>query len=53
MKVCTKCKVKKELIEFSKDKTKKDNYCSRCKSCNKKYNLDNKDKKAKATKIII
>ena len=34
MKVCTKCKVEKELSEFYKDKSKKDGLQSYCKGCN-------------------
>jgi len=34
MKKCTKCKIEKEIIEFSKDKQKKDGYRPSCKSCN-------------------
>jgi hypothetical protein len=44
VKVCTKCKIKKELTEFSKDKKTKDGYNYNCKSCNKEYREDNKDK---------
>lgn len=36
MKICTKCKVEKELINFGKDKTKKDGLNSNCKECKKK-----------------
>lgn len=39
MKICTKCKLKKELIEFNKNKTKKDLYQSYCKICTKNYKL--------------
>lgn len=33
MKKCSKCKIEKPLIEFSKDKQKKDGFTSQCKSC--------------------
>ena len=33
MKVCTKCKQNKELIEFNKDRSKKDGLSSWCKIC--------------------
>jgi len=37
MKICSKCKVEKDLLNFSKNQYK-------CKCCNKQYNLDNKQK---------
>ena len=37
MKSCTKCKIKKELYEFGKNKSSKDNLQYECKSCQKKY----------------
>lgn len=47
-KVCSTCKVEKEITEFSKDKTEKDGYTYSCKVCrNKRYNdwaKENKDK---------
>ena len=43
MKICTKCKIEKELTEFSKDKTKKDNLKSQCKICTKQWRRDNKE----------
>ena len=46
MKTCTKCKLIKELSEFSKDKYKKDNLSSSCNLCNRarslKWQKDNK-----------
>tara|TARA_B110000503_G_scaffold28839_1_gene46175 strand:+ start:195 stop:884 length:690 start_codon:yes stop_codon:yes gene_type:complete len=44
MKNCTKCKVKKELNNFSKDKQKKDYLNSSCKSCEKEYYKANKER---------
>ena len=59
MKKCTKCKVRKPLIEFPKDKSRKDGIAYRCKKCNsirwgeishtqkdhyKQYYIDNKEK---------
>ena len=41
MKVCSKCKVEKELSEFSKCNKVKDGLSSRCKSCDKKYRENN------------
>jgi hypothetical protein len=47
-KVCSTCKVEKEITEFSKDRTEKDGYTYSCKVCrNKRYNewaKENKDK---------
>ena len=43
-KKCTKCKEVKDFDEFSKDKRNKDGKQSRCKSCQKEYNIKNKDK---------
>ena len=47
-KVCTTCKIEKEITEFSKDKNEKDGYTYNCKVCrNKRYNewaKNNKDK---------
>jgi len=48
VKVCSKCKVKKELSKFNKHKITKDGLDYRCKSCNKeilkKYYKENKEK---------
>jgi hypothetical protein len=44
MKICTKCNIEKEFIEFSKDKYHKTGYKSICKICAKKYIEDNKEK---------
>ena len=43
-KICTKCNCKKELIEFVKDKNKKDGTRSICKLCVSEYRKLNKDK---------
>lgn len=43
MKVCYKCKIEKELNDFSKDKTRKDGFSNRCKKCQRIYILENKD----------
>lgn len=42
-KICSKCKVEKNLDAFSKRATSKDGYRSQCKECNKQYYLDHKD----------
>ncbi len=48
VKVCTKCKVEKELTDFYKDKSKKDGLRRECKSCrkerNKEYHQANKER---------
>ena len=44
MKVCSKCKVEKSLVEFVVNKKSKDNLSSVCKLCNKEYRLNNKIK---------
>lgn len=50
-KLCTRCHRRKKIIEFSKDKTHKDNYNSWCKKCrkiyNKKYREEHKEKMKK------
>jgi Autographiviridae endonuclease VII len=43
MKICTKCKLEKKLIEFPKDKQKKDGLHPYCKACHAVYWL-HKDK---------
>lgn len=43
-KVCTKCGESKSVDDFNKDKSTKDNLQSKCKLCQKKYRLANKDK---------
>jgi hypothetical protein len=51
MKVCTKCKVEKDFLEFSKNKYKKDGHNHICKLCDnekkKKYYELNKDNRKK------
>ena len=37
MKICPKCKIKKSVKEFHKDKTRKDGLGSHCKECKKFY----------------
>jgi len=48
MKTCTKCKVEKNFVEFSKDKSRKDGLFPQCKICkridNKKTYSKNRDK---------
>jgi len=42
MKECSKCKIKKDKIEFSQNQSQKDGLNSICKSCKKEYNNKNK-----------
>lgn len=44
MKLCTKCKIEKELSEFNKNKNTKDGLSYYCKSCRKIWKIDNIDK---------
>ena len=44
MKKCTKCKIKKDFIEFAKSKTTKDGFQYQCKSCVNQYYKANKEK---------
>jgi superfamily II helicase len=43
MKKCNKCLIEKELIEFYKDKSKKDGLKTICKECQKNYINLNKE----------
>jgi len=47
---CSKCEIKKELTEFSKDKTSKDGLQYKCKSCHKEYSKKNKDNENERSK---
>tara|TARA_R110000796_G_scaffold174736_1_gene291737 strand:- start:104 stop:787 length:684 start_codon:yes stop_codon:yes gene_type:complete len=51
MKRCCKCKETKFFDMFCKDKSKKDGYGSRCKSCYKAYCEANKEKIAEQRKV--
>lgn len=55
MKVCSKCKLNKDVSDFYKDKSKKDNLQNICKVCAKdqakKYYQSNKEKIAKTSKV--
>ena len=43
-KICSKCKIEKDVCFFSKQKISKDGFYSSCKECKKIYNLANKEK---------
>ena len=51
MKVCTQCNREKEYSQFSKDKQKKDGYCSHCKDCRRNY--ENKYYTANREKVRV
>lgn len=44
MKICNRCKNKKDLEEYYKDRTSKDGYDSRCKNCRSEYGQENREK---------
>ena len=44
VKVCTKCKIEKEVTEFNKLKRNKNGLRSKCKSCEKEYSEANKER---------
>ena len=46
-KICSKCKIEKDLEEFYKDSRSKDGKQSMCKTCIKKYYKDNKPERLK------
>lgn len=54
MKVCSKCKVEKELTDFNKDKRREDGLFPQCRDCKKKGDgdsyLKNKEKRIKSAK---
>lgn len=41
MKTCQKCKILKDFVYFSKDKSQEDKFSRRCKDCVKEYKLQN------------
>jgi hypothetical protein len=53
MKTCTKCKIEKELTEFSKDKSKKDGLQLVCKTCKKEWENNNKEKRKEFSKKYL
>jgi len=54
LKKCSKCKIEKEITEFSKDKSRKSGLTSHCKQCKneygKKWNKENKEHKKEYNK---
>lgn len=53
MKTCTKCGFSKELIEFNRQKGRIAGYRSHCKTCNKVYYNQNRNKILKYQKIYF
>mgnify|MGYP000607183366 CR=1 FL=1 len=51
MKTCSKCKITKELSEFSNNKNEKDGIQRECKQCQKEYRLKNIDEIKRKKKI--
>lgn len=53
-KICTKCKIEKPILFFSKDKSKKDGYYTSCKECSRKKDhksfIKHKDKRLKSSR---
>lgn len=53
-KVCSKCGIEKDVVEFSKDKSRQDKLCCQCKECMKKswkkWAKNNKEKIKETTK---
>jgi hypothetical protein len=43
IKICCKCKVPKEIEQFSRDKTTKDRYDGKCKQCRREHYDNNKE----------
>ena len=42
-KICTKCKIEKDICEFRRDKTKSDGLYSSCKECKLRWRRENKE----------
>lgn len=51
MKTCIKCNKSQTLDCFKKNKTYKDGYQNKCKSCDKEYNIANKERNARNNRI--
>jgi hypothetical protein len=49
--ICSACKVEKEISEFSKDKFEKSGYCYKCKICRNKYYQEYYKNNPEKTKI--
>ena len=45
VKKCTKCREERQLIDFSRDKSKKDGLSGRCKDCDRFYEKVKRKKK--------
>jgi len=51
MKTCSKCKLPKNLSEFTKDSRSKDGLYSQCKLCRKHFREANKDRISKSKRV--
>jgi hypothetical protein len=51
MKKCSDCKIEKDYVDFSKNKSRKDGFQNTCISCNKIYIIKNKEKIKEKKKI--
>ena len=51
IKICSLCKIEKNICEFNKNKKNKDGYSTRCKDCRRQYYLDNRESLLKKAKI--
>ncbi len=51
MKICSKCRVSKDLIEFGKDNSTKDKLCCYCKLCSKEKRKIAREKNPEAYKL--
>jgi hypothetical protein len=52
MKICSKCKIEKDLYEFPKHRGSKDGFYCQCKSCKNESKRNNKNKLNKVEKIF-
>ena len=43
VKLCSACKIEKDILEFSKNSFRKDGYQQLCKACQKEYYENNKE----------
>ena len=51
IKICSTCKIQKNINEFNKNKNNKDGHSKRCKTCKHNYYLNNKEHLLKKAKL--